>query len=286
MSARRIIWLASYPKSGNTWIRTFLANYILGNVGINELRSFSLSDVRADFYLRAAGGRYDNVSFSDWLRHRQNALRLIHDAREGTHFVKTHNRIDSIEGLPLIPPALTAAAIYILRNPFDIAPSYARHIGTDLDTAIATMTARNHVAAAPPGIYEVLGSWDTHVDSWTGARGLPMVTVRYEDLLADPKRGFAPIFDFLKITPHPRKLKQTIRATSFASLRQQEDAGGFVERPAGMDKFFHSGRAGGWRETLSDAQVAALYRAFEPTLRKWYPELVEETGAIAERAGS
>lgn len=284
MSAGRIIWLASYPKSGNTWIRTFLANYFLGAVGINELRNFTLSDARIDFYQRAAVGVYGTASFETWLHTRPRALGLIHDAKQGTHFVKTHTRLDVIQGVPLIPPALTAAAVYVLRNPFDIAPSYARHQGLDLDTTITSMIAADTVAASGAGMYEVLGRWDAHVASWVDAPGLPLVTLRYEDLLANPKRGFAPLFEFLQVKPHPQKLKKTIRATSFDSLRKQEDAGGFVERPAGMEKFFHSGQAGGWRDVLSAAQVARLHRAFEPALRKWYPELVEETGAIAEKA--
>ncbi len=286
-SLQRIIWLASFPKSGNTWVRTFLANYFLGEkreIGINALREFTLSDSRLDFYKKATGGRFaPEGDLSDYMRARAMALPLIAGAREGNHFVKTHQILDAIDGEPLIPPALTAAAIYILRNPFDVAPSFARHTGSSLDDTIARMVSATSIVGSGTGIFEVLGRWDDHVTSWTSAPGLPRVTVRYEDLLADPKRGFLPIFDFLQVTPHPQRLKKTIRATSFDALRKQEDESGFIERPAGMDKFFHSGRAGGWRETLNDAQVATLHRAFEPALQRWYPELVEETGAIAKR---
>jgi len=271
-------------------MRTFLANYFLGGkraIGINDLRNFTLGDSRIDFYMRATGGAYPaDADIATYLKARAKALPLIAGAREGNHFVKTHQILDSIEGQPLIPPALTAAAIYILRNPFDVAPSFARHASESLDDTIARMTSTRNIVGSDTGLYDVLGRWDDHVESWTSAPGLPRVTVRYEDLLADPKQGFLPIFDFLKVTPHPQKLKKTIRATSFESLRKQEDTGGFIERPAGMEKFFHSGRAGGWREILTDEQVATLHRAFEPALQRWYPELVEETAAIAKRAGS
>jgi len=285
---QRIIWLASFPKSGNTWVRTFLANYFLGGkreIGINALREFTLSDSRHDFFLKATDGTHPpDADIPTYMRARAKALRLIAGAREGNHFVKTHQILDAVEGEPLIPPALTAAAIYILRNPFDVAPSFSRHAGTDLDETIARMTSPRNIVSSGTGLHDVLGRWDDHVTSWTSAPGLPRVTVRYEDLIADPKAGFGTIFDFLKVTPHPQRLKKTIRATSFDSLRKQEDEAGFVERPAGMEKFFHSGRAGGWREALGDRQVATLHRAFEPALQEWYPELVDETAAIAKRA--
>ena len=148
------------------------------------------------------------------------------------------------------------------------------------------MCARDTVAMSPAGVYEVLGRWDAHIESWTEAPGLPRVTLRYEDLLANPRNGFQPVFDFLKVRPDAARLKKTIKATSFDSLRKQEDEGGFVERPPGMEKFFHSGRAGGWREALTDRQVATLHEAFRPALETWYPELVAETEEIAGRAGS
>ena len=288
-SLQRIIWLASYPKSGNTWIRSFLANYFLGRrreIDINSLREFTLSDIRIDFYQRAVGGGYKAESFEDCLKVRPKALRLIAAEREGTHFVKTHHRLDRIGNQPLIPPELTAAAVYILRNPFDVAPSFARHSGLSLDDAIAGMTNPEMMTASPAGVYEWLGRWDDHIASWTGAPGLPIVTVRYEDLLTDPRKGFLPIFEFLKTPVNTAHLKKTIRATSFDSLRKQEEEKGFIERPATMERFFHSGKSGGWRESLTPAQVARLHTAFEPALRRWYPELVEETAAITEEQGA
>ncbi len=287
---RRIIWLASFPKSGNTWVRTFLANYFLGgkrDISINSLREFTLSDSRHDFFLKATGGTHPpDADIATYMRARAKALRLIAGAREGNHFVKTHQILDVVEGEPLIPPALTAAAIYILRNPFDVAPSLSRHAGTTLDDTIALMTSTRNIVSSGTGLHDILGRWDDHITSWTSAPGLPRTVVRYEDLIADPGQGFGTIFEFLKVTPHPGKLKRTIRATSFESLQKQENEQGFIERPPGMQKFFHSGRAGGWRETLSDAQVAALHNAFEPALQKWYPELVGETAAIAKRAST
>jgi len=90
---RRIIWLASYPKSGNTWMRSLLAQYFMppGQApDINNLRRFTTADVRQDFFDAANGGPFSGKGAEDWLRVRPRALRLIAASKPGTHFVKTH----------------------------------------------------------------------------------------------------------------------------------------------------------------------------------------------------
>lgn len=283
---QRIIWLASYPKSGNTWVRTFLANYFLGRrkaVGINELRKFTLSETRQDFYDRAAGGKFHGETIDDAFSLRPKVQRLIAAEKDGTHFVKTHSIIDQVGDVPLISPQVTAAAIYIMRSPFDVVPSYSRHVGISIDETIKAIQNSENVLASHSGIVDVLGRWDEHASSWLNAPGLPRHVMRYEDIHADPKRAFSTLFEFLRTPVNTAHLKRTIAATQFENLQKQEEQHGFVERPAQMGKFFHSGKVGGWREALTDQQIARLHEAFEPALSKFYPELIEETATIAAR---
>lgn len=287
MTDQRIIWLASFPKSGNTWMRAFLANYFIGGpkgLSINELRKFTLGDIRADFYDAAAGGKFEIETLQEYLALRPKALRLIMQARDGTHFVKTHHQSVVYEDVPLIPPELTAAAIYIMRNPFDVAPSYARHAGSNLDDAIDAMLDPARLSRSPRGLFEVIGRWDTHIDHWTGSPGLAMHVVRYEDLRDDPKVGFGKVFDFLKVNPDPKQFANALKLTKLEALKKQEQKTGFIERPKEMSAFFHSGKVGGWRKSMTDAQIARIHREFEPTLQKYYPEIAEETAVIAARA--
>ena len=140
---RRIIWLASFPKSGNTWVRSFLANYFQPpgkTLDINSLRHFTTSDVRQDYFDKAAGRPFKGETIDDWIAVRPKALRLIAASKDGHHFVKTHCQVAKIGPIDVILPEVTAAAVYILRNPFDIAPSYARHLSLDVDAAIERMT--------------------------------------------------------------------------------------------------------------------------------------------------
>jgi len=284
MTLQRIIWLASYPKSGNTWARSFLANYFQPTgrtLDINSLRQFTTADVRQDFFDRAAGRPFRGRTIEDWMRVRPKALRLIAGSKDGHHFVKTHCQVIRIHGVPLIMPEVTAAAVYLMRNPFDLALSYARHLSVDVDAAIARMADAQAANRSPSGIVEIVGRWDDHIRSWTSAPGLPLHVMRYEDILADPARAWRQLFAFLKVPVDEPQLARAMETTSFAALSRQERERGFRERPTGMERFFARGTAGGWRTELTPAQIGRLREAFLPTLQKWYPEMLDDTAAFA-----
>ncbi|WP_306152875.1 sulfotransferase domain-containing protein [Roseovarius sp. MMSF_3281] len=282
---RRIIWLASYPKSGNTWMRSLLAHYFMPKgqaPDINNLRQFTTGDVRSDFFDAAAGGTYTGRTIEEWLKVRPAALRRIAASKPNHHFVKTHCQTVVMHGVDIIPPEVTAAAIYILRNPFDLAPSFARHQGCDLDEAINRMTNPDMVMDTETGIFELLGRWDDHIDSWTGAPGLPIHIIRYEDMLAKPAPTVRALLEkFLKVEVDKPKLAYAIKSTSFDAMKKQEENLGFRERPEGMERFFAKGKAGAWKEDLTPEQVARLRDAFLPALEKWYPEMLKETAEFA-----
>jgi hypothetical protein len=281
MTLQRIIWLASFPKSGNTWVRSFLANYFQPpgkSLDINSLRQFTTADVRQDFFDRANGGPFRGRTIEDWLRLRPQVLRLIAASKDGHHFVKTHCQVMRVQGVPLILPEVTAAAIYILRNPLDVVLSYARHLAVDVDTAVGWMLDANATHGSDSGIVEIIGRWDAHIRSWTTAPGLTLHVMRYEDMISDPAQAYRRLFGFLKMPVDDARMARTLEATSFAALSRQEQELGFRERPAQMARFFVRGTAGGWRDELTPKQAGRLREAFLPALEQWYPEMIDETG--------
>ena len=285
---QRIIWLASFPKSGNTWVRSFLANYFQPpgkTLDINSLRYFTTSDVRQDYFDQAKGGPFRGRTIEDWIAVRPKALRLIAAAKSGHHFVKTHCQVARIGAVDVILPEVTAAAVYILRNPFDVAPSYARHLSLDLDAAIERMATRLAVHANENRVMEFIGRWDKHIVSWTSAPGLPLHVMRYEDMLADAEKAYRALLGFLRVPVDEAQLSRTLKATSFQVLQKQEVEKGFGERPKEMKQFFATGAAGGWRDALSPAQVARIRSEFLPVLEKWYPEMLDETRKFAGGKG-
>ncbi|MEM8698612.1 MAG: sulfotransferase domain-containing protein [Pseudomonadota bacterium] len=285
MTLQRIIWLASYPKSGNTWMRYLLAHYFMPKSeapDINNIRKFTTSDAREDFFNKAAGKPFRPKSFEEWLSMRTKAIELIAASRPGTHFVKTHSQIQRIGTIDLIPPQVTAAAVYLMRNPFDIAPSFARHLGVDLDIAIDKMCDPKGINAAPTGLVEILGRWDDHIATWLDAPGLPRHVVRYEDMQADAEGTVRKLLGFLQVPVNDGQLRRALRESSFANMRKQEAIKGFRERPHTMKRFFHGGKSGTWREALSPAQTARLRESFLPALERYYPEILAETLDFAQ----
>lgn len=283
---RRIIWLASYPKSGNTWIRTLLAHYFMPKnkaPDINNLRLFTTGDTRADIFDAAVKGKYHADGPDEWINVRPKVLHLIAASKPNHHFVKTHCQASKYLGVDLIPPQFTAGAIYILRNPFDLAPSFARHLNTDIDTAIGIMLDTAAITGTENGIYDAIGRWDQHVTSWTNAPGLTLHVMRYEDMIDHTARTIRTLLKtFMKVPVDPTKLAYAVKSTSFQALRQQEEELGFTEKPAEVERFFAKGQAGVWREDLTPSQVARLREGFSETLAKWYPELEAETADFAK----
>jgi len=146
-----ICWLASYPKSGNTWLRAFLANLFwrpgTGRAPGPHQRSFQVLHrpkfcIADDFYgdyARCAETTADQLSEPELLRLRPRVHERLAAASAQTVFVKSHSAAIAIDGVPLITPAPTAGAIYLARNPLDIAVSFASHFQISLEQAVAKL---------------------------------------------------------------------------------------------------------------------------------------------------
>ena len=184
--------------------------------------------------------------------------------------------------MDVIPDEVTAAAVYVIRNPFDLAPSFARHQSLDIDTTIDHMCSRRNIMSTKEGIYEPLGRWDEHVNSWTTAPGLPKYVIRYEDLLANTGKVMGTMLEkFMRVPVDRPKLAYAVKRASFKSLQKQEKEIGFSEKPAGMKSFFTKGTSGSWREDLTPEQVGKLRETFAETIEKWYPEMMDETAEFS-----
>jgi sulfotransferase family protein len=270
----RIIWLASYPKSGNTWMRAFLANYLIGQQGpvsIEDLRAFSLSDVRPRFYAEFLAKSVQDMTAEESVVLRPQAQRRLAAAREHDHFVKTHSRFGMLNGTPLIERSVSAGAVYIIRNPADIVPSFASHMGVSTDATIEIMADRDHATVeADVQILTHIGRWGDHAESWIdGSHSLPVCVVRYEDLYANPEKAFGQVLKVLGLPFNSERLTRSIRHSSFEELRRQEEEKGFSERPPHMQRFFRTGGSGEGQRSLSEQQLARLARDHGPVMKRF-----------------
>ncbi|AWZ18852.1 Sulfotransferase [Roseovarius sp. TM1035] len=270
---RSIIWLASYPKSGNTWTRLFLANYLMNAqtpVPINQAHRFAMGDAMVKMYSRVAGKAIDQHNLSLCLKLRDPVLRAIVGNNADVNFVKTHNARVAPDGINLIPDVYTRSAIYIIRNPLDMVLSYARHYGvTQEDAAQKICNRDNGNLPTPTTVAQYLSSWDMHVKSWMAYAPWKRLIVRYEDLLDDPETHFAKILELVGVPVDAERLERAIRFSSFDELSRQEEEQGFIERPEQSEKFFGKGQKDQWKTDLDPALAEMIREKMGETMKRY-----------------
>ncbi len=268
-----IVWLASYPKSGSTWLRAFLHNFLRPSdrpYDINRLGDFTANECEAAHFRAHDPRPTSQLSLAEVQRLRPTVHRDLARLAPDLVFAKTHNAVLLAEGVPLLSPEVTAGAIYILRDPRAVALSYSRHLGWSIDQTIEFM-ANDGAATGQDDrhVFERLASWSSHVASWTQVPNPRQLVLRYEDMLADPQKSFGTVIRFLGREPAAGRLDRAIRFSRFEELKAQEQRAGFIERPSSADAFFASGRADAWRETLTPAQTARIAERHGAQMRRF-----------------
>lgn len=269
-----ILWLASYPKSGNTWLRAYLANLFRNPdrpIPINELLVYVYGDNFLHHYEQYSGKKADELSDQELTRLRPLVHQWFAYSKRDTAMVKTHSACVIANNVPLITPNATAGAIYVIRNPLDVVASLANHYQTDLDRAIEIMATKDCVMPPSPGqLEQVLLDWSGHVRSWIEAPQMRLHVMRYEDMRNKPYKTFAALSRFLGLPIEKPRIMKAIKFSSFDELKKQETDSGFVEaRPDGKAKFFRAGKAGSWREDLTSDQIARVIEAHREIMTKF-----------------
>jgi len=248
-------FLASYPKSGNTWVRAFVEAYVTGKVNINGmLTTASDQDVRV--YQPHSPVPFDILNHEQWVVIRPAALHSMQFSQSGTfpRIVKTHNANVAYEGVPLFPKPLFDESVYLIRDPRKVVPSAAAHFGQSLDDSIHQLSeeGRGFKADREKGaMHGLMCSWPTHVRSWHGAD--KVMTVRFEDLKKDPHDVFKAIIEHYKIDCSEERIDYAIELCRLDRLQQQEKSEDGFREASQHCMFF-----GGERQKLSPEQVARI----------------------------
>jgi hypothetical protein len=262
--AKKIIWLASYPKSGNTWFRAFLTALLNdGELDINEMKTdgiFSSRPVFDNFTDLDSTYLYDEevkvllpevfINLEKTYE-KENLFIKIHDAY-------TYNQ----DNQPIVPTECTRCAIYFIRNPLDVVGSFANHNNSTIDQAITLMSNDNGFLAKQSNNLNIYGqfkqlmlSWSGHVESWTNNLPFPVLVIRYEDMIADTLTIFSEAVNFMGIAATKEQIKAAINTSSFEQLQKKEKEKGFKEKYIGSPSFFRKGKAGNWEHELNSEQI-------------------------------
>lgn len=262
-----ILWIASYPKSGNTWTRALLNNLLKiiqdedegTPQNINRMNEYTIWDISARPYEKILGKPPKDVEREEIAKIRPQVQAQIAERTDGLAMVKTHHALVLDRGYSAINFEVTSGAIYIVRNPLDVAVSFANHLGSTVDVAIEQMGVRNlETGVSETSVYEIYGSWSQHVESWTRKPHRAIYVMRYEDMLEQPIATFGGLAQHLLLPATREQLQVAIDRSSFEELKKQEDEEGYKEKPDSAPRFFRSGKSGEWRHELTPAQVTKI----------------------------
>ncbi len=245
-----IIWLASYPKSGNTWVRAFLSHYIYGKKNsfdfnlLNNITKFPDIKVLKDLNINFEN---TNELVKNWI-----TIQDYINLNNKLNFLKTHNAFCTINGSPFTNSSNTLAAIYIVRDPRDVLVSFSSHFDLDYKKTLQIMKSDefwetegkfNNFKSA------LFGSWKTNYKSWVSNKTLDTFVIKYEDLVKDPFENLSKMIKFIESKSDfdydEKSINLSIKETNFKNLSQLEKKNGFVESTNNL--FFRKGSSEQWK---------------------------------------
>ena len=274
----RILWLASYPKSGNTWFRVFLANLQLDGeqpVDINILNNQIGMASSRQLFDEASAVEASQLSHKEIDAMRPDTYRFTAGESKTRLYLKVHDAYTYLpDGAPMFPLEVTEGTIYFIRNPLDVAVSFAHHSNVSIDEIIQRMNDPRHTLCGKNDGLDVqlrqrLLCWSRHVRSWTEVENMPLHLVRYEDMKQKPMETFAGILSFLGLNYSETRIEKALAFSSIEELQRQEQEKGFQEKHPASPSFFRKGEVGTWKEVLTPEQVESIVTAHREIMKEY-----------------
>lgn len=261
-----IFWLASYPKSGNTWFRVFLAHLLNTSKKPLDLDQINTGFIASSRILVDSALGFESALLThdelDLLRPRVYEWLGLH--AEKTHYHKIHDAYTYLSNAePLIPTAGCLGALYMIRNPLDVAVSFANHLNCSIDESIRYMGDPSYVFCGSHKkqqnqLRQQLLSWSMHVKSWTELSNINTLVIRYEDMKLNALYTFTRASQFLNLEADAEDIQHALACSNIERLQLLENNQGFREKPAKTKHFFRKGIVGDWKNTLTARQVDQL----------------------------
>lgn len=254
-----LILIASYPKSGNTWVRLFFENLMRGEqapVSINDIRNGVYGFERRRLFDSLAPVEAADLEPAEIENLLPDLYAALAIEAAGPVFLKVHDRARRTpNGHWLFPPEHVRAVLYLARHPFDVAASWAHHQAIPIGAAVTDLCDENRVIAGveeglPLPMAECPGSWGANVESWLGETPYSVTVTRYEDLCDSPLAEFARLSKAAGLVASDEAIERAVEASRFVRLQAEEAERGFRERPLRSKAFFRAGRPKSWRGTL------------------------------------
>jgi len=275
-----IIWLASYPKSGNTFMRSFLSSYFFskdGNFSFELLKNIKQYPNRDLFTQLGVNIKDPNEIAKNHIRVQE----FINKDKKSFKFLKTHSSFVKMDGFSFTDLANTLGVIYIVRDPRDVVVSFAHHNNQSIEKTTEMINSDFVLGAhSKNGMPVYMGSWSRNYNSWKvfNNKGKYLL-IKFEDLIQDKEENFKKILNFIKILTksnfeiNDKKIKKILEEIEFDKLKKLEEKEGFNE--AKTDEkgnnipFFREGKSNNWKKTLAPI----IKTSIEATCQKEMQEL-------------
>ncbi len=269
-----IIWLASYPKSGNTLLRSILSSYFYSKDGIFTFENLEkISQFPQTSHLMSIGVDVDNEKevFKNFI----NAQNFINQDKKKVKFFKTHSSLCKMYNSNFTDLKNTLGAIYIIRDPRNVVTSLAHHYNLSIDQATDVMIDKDRLMDKTAKNCRVfLGSWSFNYNSWKNLLNQnKFLLIKYEDLINKKKTVLLKIFKYLNLLGLKSnldmiKLNKAIKTTEFENMKKKEENETFYEavidsKTGKRKNFFNLGPKNNWRKLLDVKNKDKIENYFE-----------------------
>ena len=269
-----IIWLTSYPKSGNTWVRAMLSSLIYSKDGSFNFELLKyISKYPLKVFFEGLTDKFNDINeLSKFWVLSQNII----NSDKKIKFLKTHHLRCSINNNNFTNHENTIATIYIVRDPRDVIASYAKHLSLTIENAkLAMFNSQNYTFPQKVNENErlatILGSWADHYNSWT-KNNKNLLIVKYENLISDTRKELLKILDFInifvKIPIDETKVDKCLNSTTFENMKNMEEKGFFNENTIDEKTgkkivFFNTGKKNEWKKNLNSTIKEEIEKKFK-----------------------
>ncbi len=267
-----IIWLASYPKSGNTWLRMFLKSYYqkpnekfsLDGSVLDSFQPQGFPEQKLLDHLKVDYSKFEEI-VKNW-----ETMQDYINLNKKTNFVKTHNAMCTVGSHQFTSLRNTKGAIYLVRDPRDVLVSLSHHMGLNYEKTFEHLSSSYNFEYPSSGNKRykksLMGTWSDHYNSWKNYKSCKILIIRYEDMVRNEINTFTKVMNYLgeidDAELNDEKIKKALKQTQFNELQKMEKKYGFKEKGKG-ELFFRKGKIGTWKGEVSSNLINKIEKFFK-----------------------